>query len=102
MAIDKPCSFGCGRWARLKSDICEVCAGNRSLHKGHRPAQRMKYRQRLGLATRRQATYAEEFGDKKEVEEIEMIEKNPPKAKVIQIGPHIRRRNAKTTKRKRA
>lgn len=74
MAIDKPCEKGCGRWARVHSDVCEVCAANRSVHKAKRPGQRMRYRQRLALATRRQDSYAEEFGDKKVVDEIEMIE----------------------------
>lgn len=102
MAIDRPCSFGCGRWGRLTSDICEVCASNKSVHKRHRPAQRMKYRQRLALATLRQTTYAEEFGDPKHVEEIEMIEPKGKgtgrrRAEVIDISS--RRRTTKRKKR---
>lgn len=98
MAIDRPCSFACGRWGRPNSDVCETCANNRGVHKRHRPAQRMRYRQRLALATRRQESYAEEFGDKKQVEEIDMIEPKGRgtgrrKADVIHIN---RRRRSRT------
>lgn len=77
MALDKPCSNECGRWARLKSDLCETCGSNKSTWKGKKPAQRMRYRQRIALATRRQESYAEEFGDPKKIEEIEL--ETPPK-----------------------
>lgn len=78
MAIDVPCEMGCGRWASPLTARCETCNANKSVHKSHKPAQRMRYRQRLALAIRRQETYAEEFGDPKKVEEFEMQE---PKGK---------------------
>lgn len=100
MAIDRPCSYGCGRWGRLTLDTCEVCGNNKGVHKRHRPAQRMRYRQKLALATRRQTSYAEEFGDPKQVEEIEMLEPKGKgtgrrKAEVIPIhGRRNRKRRA--------
>ena len=74
MAIDVPCEMGCGRWASPKTARCETCNSNKSFHKSHKPVQRMRYRQRLAIAIRRQETFAEEFGDPTKVEEIEMQE----------------------------
>ena len=95
MAVDVPCEMGCGRWASPKTARCETCNANRSVHKSHKPVQRMRYRQRLYLAVRRQETYAEEFGDPKKVDEIQMQEPKGKgtgrrKAEVIHI--HSRRR----------
>jgi hypothetical protein len=100
MAKDKPCAFACGRWGRLTSDICATCAGNQGRWKKERPAQRIAYRQRLALATRRQTSYAEELGDSLQIPDLELDDKPKIKAKVIKFGPHLKRRT--TAKRKRA
>lgn len=103
MAVDKPCSFGCGRWGRVTSDTCEVCASNQTRWKNERPAHRLRYRQRLALAHRRQETYAAEFGDPPDskLPEIEILEPKGKgtgrrKAEIIHLNT---RRN---TKRRRA
>lgn len=99
MAKDKPCTNGCGRMGRATLDTCAVCGGNHGKWKGETPAQRMRYRQRLGLATRRQESYREEFGDPARDDEINLTE--IPKASVTHIGPYIKKRNSTKKKSRR-
>lgn len=101
MAVDKPCSFGCGRWARLTSDICQTCADNQSRWRSETPVRRLRYRQRLALAHRRQETYAAHFGDPPESQlpEIDLLEPKGKgtgrrKAEVINLSARRKRRRA--------
>lgn len=62
----------------------------------------MAYRQKLALANRRQTSYAEEFGDPKEIKPFDLEEAPKKKAEVIRIGPHLKRRRTNSNKRRHA